>query len=65
MSKCIKEINERGRTIILDDNTTWTVSSFESFDTRSWMGLDNVTVKDGKMTNHNQRDKTVYVRKKI
>ena len=62
MKNWIKEIKDSGKLIILSDNSKWFISSFDAFDTKFWMKLDNVSVKGSKMVSHSQRDKTVDVR---
>lgn len=63
MKQYIKEIKDQGKTIVLDNSSTWEVDMFDRLDTALWMRLDNVTVNGNKMINHNQRDKTVGIKK--
>ena len=63
MKDWIKEIKESGKIIILDDSTKWEVASYDRYDTRMWMRMDNVTVSGNKMTKHGGlREETVSVK---
>lgn len=63
MKDWIKDIQDSGKLITLSTGSKYKVSSYDSFDTRMWMKMDNVSVNGNKMTNHSQRDKTVEVTK--
>jgi hypothetical protein len=51
MKDWIKEIQDSGKLIILNGGSKYSVSSYDSIDTRFWMKMDNVSVSDSKMTN--------------
>lgn len=61
MKDWIKNIEDSGKLIILGSGLKYKVSLYDALDTRFWMKMDNVSVSGSKMTNHNQRDKTVDV----
>jgi hypothetical protein len=61
MKDWIKDIQDNGKLIILSNGSKYKVSSYDTYDTKYWMKLDNVSVSENKMTNHNQRDKTINV----
>ena len=63
MKNWIKEIENSGKIIVLDDSSRWEVGMFDRIDTRLWMRLDNVTAAGNEMTNHSQRDKTITVKR--
>jgi uncharacterized membrane protein len=41
----VKKVINSGKTIVLDDNSTWEVSLFDKFTAFSWSFNDEVTVK--------------------
>lgn len=61
MSKYIREIEDSGKLIILNDSSKWEVGSYDSFTTRMWMIMDNVSVSLNKMTNLSRNNETVSV----
>ncbi|BDD85943.1 hypothetical protein [Desulfofustis limnaeus] len=63
MKSWIKEIQDNGRILLLGDGTKYKVSSYDAYDTKFWMKMDNVSVIGSKLTNHIQRDKTIEVTK--
>ena len=65
MSNYIRKIEESGKLIILDDSSKWEVSSYDTFTTRMWMIMDNVSVSLNKMTNLSRNNETVSVARKF
>lgn len=65
MSNYIRKIEDSGKLIILDDSSKWEVSSFDAFNTRMWMVMDNVSVSINKMTNLSRNNETVSVTRKF
>jgi len=61
VSKYIREIEDSGKLIILNDSSKWEVGSYDSFTTRMWMIMDNVSVSLNKMTNLSRNNETVSV----
>ena len=65
MSNYIRKIEDSGKLIILDDSSKWEVASYDSFTTRMWMIMDNVSVSLNKMTNLSRNNETVSVTRKF
>jgi len=65
VSNYIRKIEESGKLIILDDSSKWEVSSYDTFTTRMWMIMDNVSVSLNKMTNLSRNNETVSVARKF
>ena len=64
MSNYIRNIEDSGKLIILNDSSKWEVGSYDSFTTRMWMIMDNVSVSLNKMTNLSRNNETVSVTRK-
>lgn len=61
MKYWIKEIQESGQLIILNNGAKYRISSFDAFHTRMWMRFEEVSVDANRMTNHSRSDKSVAV----
>jgi hypothetical protein len=65
VSNYIRKIEDSGKLIILNDSSKWEVGSYDSFTTRMWMIMDNVSVSLNKMTNLSRNNETVSVTRKF
>lgn len=65
MSNYIRKIEDSGKLIILDDSSKWEVDLYDTFTTRMWMIMDNVSVLVNKMTNLSRNNETVSVTRKF
>ena len=65
MSHLIREIQDSGKLVILDDGSKWEIGIFDSMETRMWMRMDRIDVSLGKLTNLSQRNKSVDARRKL
>lgn len=65
MSNYIRKIEESGKLITLDDSSKWEVASFDTFTTRWWMIMDNVSVSLNKMTNLSRNNEMVSITRKF
>ena len=63
MKASVKEIQDSGKVIVLDDGSTWSVSSFDAFNTRMWMRFDSIEINFNKLTNLNRGNQTVDARR--
>lgn len=64
MTRSVREVQDSGRLVILDDGSKWEVSSFDSFHTRMWLPLDRVDEKLGKLVN-TSRNQAVDARRRF
>jgi hypothetical protein len=64
VSNYIRKIEDSGKLIILNDSSKWEVGSYDSFTTRMWMIMDNVSVSLNKMINLSRNNETVSVTRK-
>ena len=58
MKASVKEIQDSGKSIVLDDGSKWSISSFDAFNTRMWMRFDNIEINFNKLTNLREPLKT-------
>ena len=63
MKASVKEIQDSGKVIVLDDGSTWSVSSIDAFNTRMWMRFDSIEINFNKLTNLSRRNQTVDARR--
>ena len=63
MKASVKEIQDSGKLIVLDDSSKWSVSSFDAFNTRMWMRFDNIEINFNKLTNLSRGSQTVDARR--
>ena len=63
MKASVKEIQDSGKVIVLDDGSTWSVSSFDAFNTRMWMRFDSIEINFNKLTNLSRGNPTVDARR--
>ena len=63
MKASVKEIQDSGKSIVLDDGSKWSISSFDAFNTRMWMRFDNIEINFNKLTNHSRGNQTVDARR--
>ena len=63
MKASVKEIQDSGKLIVLDDASKWSVSSFDAFNTRMWMRFDNIEINFNKLTNLSRGSQTVDARR--
>ena len=63
MKASVKEIQDSGKVIVLDDGSTWSVSSFDAFNTRMWMRFASIEINSNKLTNLSRGIQTVHVRR--
>jgi hypothetical protein len=61
----ITAVHSDGKAIFLSNGEHYSVSPSDSTITSSWVKLDNVSVKDGIMTNHSQQDKHAHVEVRV
>ena len=63
MKASVKEIQDSGKVIVLDDGSTWSVSSFDAFNPRMWMRFDSIEINFNKLTNLSRGNQTVDARR--
>ncbi len=59
MNTYITDIQNNGELIILSDFSKWKVSSFDAFNTRMWMRMDNVVAENNALINTSRRNEKV------
>jgi len=59
MNNYIKEIQDSGKLIVLDDGSKWAVGSYDSFTTRIWLRMDKITVANNELINTSRRNEKV------
>jgi hypothetical protein len=64
MRRSIREIQDSGKLIVLDDGSKWEVTSYDAYHTKLWMRSDQIDESFGKLTNLTRGMQSVRARRK-